>query len=298
MSNTNKICFEYIINNRARQYNTSVAVNDKHLVIGNPGENCLLVYSSNEFGKWVEARKIFPPIDSLSHKFGFGFGVNFQLDEDALVTNVKTLKPQSYEFNSLSVYSQRCLIRLNRDDDLTPIRPIMEKKEGKARFNLLSQSKIRSFVFLDNGEQNFGCYGEAVAIHGNLLLIGSPYYKNNKSRAWLIDIDRPRDRAVKLEAADSIFGQAVAISKKFAIATAGSKWYLRPYNQLPISPRPRTLIRSINTGCSSVIDNLGVLSLSDNTLALFRSRTSGRFNSSLRLYHLDIDLRNTFHEAV
>lgn len=285
----NKFCIESGRGIKYRDFGISVAVNDKHLVIGNPTENCLLVYSSNVFGKWIEARKIFPPIDSLSHKFGLGFGVNFQLDEDALVTNFKTSKPQSSRLNSLGVYSQRCLIKLNEGDDFKPVRQIMEKKEGKIRFNLLFGGKIKSFVFLDNDEPNFGCYGRAIAIHSNLLLIGSPYYKSNKSRAWLIDVDRPKNRPIRLEAANSVFGHAVAISQKFALATAGSKWYSRPYDKLPISPRPRTLIRSINTGCSSVIDNLGLLSLSDNTLALFRSRTAGRFNSSLRLYHLDKD---------
>lgn len=285
MSNLNKFCVRSGIDEKYADFGFSVVVNDKHLVIGNPTENCVWVYSSNEYGKWLEKRKIFPPTDSFSYKVGNGFGFKLQLDGNTLVASAKTLKTQSCYLNPLNLSLQRYMIRLDRDKEFRRIRSVMEKIPGKIRFNLISQEDIKSFVFLDNGEENFGYLGNAVAVHKNMLLIGSPSRKKN-SRAWLIDTAN-KNRAIEIKASNNITGEAVVISRKFAISGMGMTWHRILYDEFQSIPNPITIIRAIDSGLTTTISAIGTPSLSDNILALMRFNTPGRFNSSLKLYRLD-----------
>jgi len=123
------------------------------------------------------------------------------------------------------------------------------------------------------GEASFG---SDIALHNNLLLVGSPSY-TEPGGAWLFDLKRLEEKPTKIvpeniDFATVNFGQTVAISEQFAAVGHGGR--LWAYPAYPNTGDPltftKTLIRNLRNGSTKVIDSFGELSLSGNILAVMR----------------------------
>ena len=86
MSNPNQICFLPQADD-SYSFAHSVAINDKYLVVGDPGANRIVIYQKNSQNQWYRNREIYPPNNSTSYQRGNGFGMNLLLGENSLIVN-------------------------------------------------------------------------------------------------------------------------------------------------------------------------------------------------------------------
>ena len=75
MSNPDRVCFLPEAGD-TNSFASSVAVNDKYLVVGDPGANRVVVYQKDTEGQWHREREIYPPENSIPYEAGNGFGRN------------------------------------------------------------------------------------------------------------------------------------------------------------------------------------------------------------------------------
>lgn len=248
-------------------FGSSVAINNKYLAVGDPTANYVVIYTRDNSGKWLRTQEISPPINSIPDQVGRGFGSNLQLDGDVLAISAFTWELIPDRVN-LKTFYRRYLIGLNSETEVKAIDLPVEKKHGLVQFNLLSQGEIKQVTLPDNGERGFGednGLGYNFAFDSNLLLVGSPSYPTGGG-AWLFDLNQPESKPLKLTAPNIYIGESVALSEQFA---AVSDLFGDTVHDVPPLP-PKTLIRAINNGSTTVIDSYGELSLSGNILAVMR----------------------------
>ncbi len=296
MSNPNQTCLTSEPGDSV-SFGFSVAINDKYLAVGDPTANRVVIYTRDNQEKWLRTKEIVPPVDSIPDKIGRGFGRDLQLDGDVLVINALTWQltqdvtnPEEFQERSISVsnFYGRYLIRLDSEIEVKAIDLPMEKKSEVVKFNLLSEEKIQQVTLPNNREKAFGEHtglGYNFAFHNNLLLVGSPAYPQGGG-AWLFDLARPESKPLKLTISDAYIGTTVALNEQFAVV--GDLFGETIYDQLP----PKTLIRSLSNGSTTVIDSYGELSLSGNILAVMRFRSEdGEQAALLEVFRLDNDAK-------
>lgn len=301
MSNPNQICFLPEPGD-TNSFGSSVVVNDKYLAIGDPRANKVIIYTPNDSGKWNRTREILPPVDLNLDEDSSIFGNNLELDGDVLTISARTKNPEAQiahlprKARLLARYSYwRYLINLNTKTEVKPIDLLIKKEPGLVKFNLLRRGKIEQIVLPDNEEERFG---SDIALHQNLLLVGSPSYLE-AGGGWLFDLERLEAEPLKIvpkniDFATISFGETVAVSKEFAaIGHRGRVWYdpVRPYPYKGNShPFTKTLIQNLNNGLTKVLDSYGELSLSGNVLVVMRpSSPDGEQTPLLEVFRLDED---------
>ena len=294
MSNPNQTCFSPEQGD-SYYFGISVALNDKYLAIGDVGANRVIIYIRNNSGQWLRTKEILPPKDSTSYKIDYGFGRGLQLDGDVLVISALTQQetkevtnPELFQQTTVltSTFMGRYMIKLDSETEVQTIDLPLEKTPGFVHFNLLSEGRIRKITLPDNGEDKFGY---SVALHKNLLLIGSPPH-HTRGKGWLFDLDQPGNEPLKLDVQDAYMGDTVAISEQFAVVGDLGQWYY-PQIDIPNLP-PKTLIRSLSNASTTVIDSVGELSLSGNILAIMRSQSDGdEHEPLLEVFRLDSEAK-------
>ncbi|ELS03106.1 hypothetical protein Xen7305DRAFT_00028260 [Xenococcus sp. PCC 7305] len=164
-----------------------MVVNDKYLGVGDIGVNKVIIYTSDDAGRWSRTREILPPEDLALDREGSIFGHGLELNGDILTISARirnsdvlrdSLSP-SQAINTSPKYSyRRYLIDLKTDADVQPIELLVQREpeSNLVRFNLLRQGKIEQFSLPDMGEKYLGSnesfYGSRVALEQNLLLVG------------------------------------------------------------------------------------------------------------------------------
>ncbi|MEM9275575.1 MAG: hypothetical protein AAGA80_21815, partial [Cyanobacteria bacterium P01_F01_bin.143] len=278
MSNPNQTCFTPEPGD-TNSFGFYVVINDKYLAIGDPSANHVIIYTRDNSSQWIRTKEVLPPKNSTPSEIGYGFGRSLQLDKNILVINALTQQdtkdvtnPKLFQYRTMlmSTFFGRYLVNLDSEIEPKEIKPLIEKEQGFVRFNLLSEGKIRQITLSDNGEKNFG---SSVALHQNLLLVGSPP-TNQEGKAWLFDINNLDDKPLELKASNILMGGSVAISEKFVVV--GSKVSgaiiqnnrLLIQNDLPIITK--TLIKNLKNNSTTIVDGVGTLSLSGNILARIR----------------------------
>ena len=283
MSNPNKTCFLPEPRD-TNSFGSSVAINNKYFVVGDPGASKAIVYILDDSKKWVRTREILPPadLDLSEHSSIFGYGL--ELNGDILTINARTENPANKIASAhlprlariRDRYSGwRYLINLKTGTEVKLIKPLMKKEPDMVWFNLLRRDKIEQFVLPDMGEKLFG---SDIALNRNLLLVGSPSY-TEAGGAWLFDLEHLEVEPIKIvpeniDFATISFGGTVAVSHQFvAIGHNGRLWgtpvSMYPY---PNNPHPfaKTLVKNLKNGSTKVIDSCGKLSLSKDILAVMR----------------------------
>ncbi len=297
MSNPNQTCLTSEPGDSV-SFGFSVAINNKYLAVGDPTANHVAIYIRDSQGKWFRSKEIVSPVDSIPDKIGRGFGRDLQLDEDVLVINALTSQntkdvtnPEDFQVRGIlnSLFYGRYLIRLNSETEVKAIDLPMKKKQGLVQFNLLSEGKIKQVTLPDNGEIAFGedtGLGYNFAFDNNLLLVGSPAYPQGGG-AWLFDLNRSENKPLQLTIPDAYIGATVALNDQFAVVSD----LLGETINDPKLP-PKTLIRSLSNGSTTVIDSYGELSLSGNILAVMRFRSEdGEQAALLEVFRLDNDAK-------
>ena len=283
MLNPNQICFLPEPKD-TNSFGSSVAINDKYLIVGDPGASKAIVYILDGSSKWVRTREILPPADLDLEEDSSIFGYGLDLNGDILTISARTKNPpKKIAYAHLPRLSRirarysggRYLINLKTGTEVKLIKPLIEKEPGLVRFNLLRQDKIEQFVLPDMGEELFS---SDIALDQNLLLVGSPSYVE-PGGAWLFNLERLEAEPIKIipknvDFATISFGGTVAVSEQFvAIGHNGRLWgtpvSMHPY---PSNPHPfaKTLIKNLKNGSTKVIDSCGKLSLSEDILAVMR----------------------------
>lgn len=290
MSNPNQTCFTQEQGD-SYYFGISVAINNKYLAIGDLGANRVIIYIRKNSGEWLRTKEIMPPKDSTPYKIGYGFGRDLQLDGDVLVISALTQQetkevtnPELFQQRTVltSTFMGRYMINLDSETEVQTIDLPLEKTPGFVHLNLLSEGKIRKITLPNNGEEKFGY---SVAIHKNLLLVGSPPYRT-RGKGWLFDLEQPGSEPLKLDAQDAYMGDTVALSEQFAVVGDLGQWYY-PQIDVPNLP-PKTLIRSLRNASTTIIDSVGELSLSGNILAIMRSQSDGdEHEPLLEVFRLD-----------
>ncbi|MBE9171335.1 hypothetical protein IQ238_28860 [Pleurocapsales cyanobacterium LEGE 06147] len=258
-------------------FGCSIAINNKYLAIGDYLANRVVIYTRDNYGQWSRSKIVVPPKDALPERvgYGFGYGDRLQLDGDFLIIsasvaedirNVTNLEGFQRITNSGCYFDERYLINLDSETEVKPIGLPIEKNAGLVTFNLFSEGKIRKVILPDRGERGFG---SSFAHHKNLLLVGSPHYREEIG-AWLYDLDRLDREPEKLAPFNVYHGMTVALNEDFAvvgdIGDSGGAYRTFPDD---IQNRPKwTLIKAIKSGFTTTIPKIGKLSLSGNILAI------------------------------
>ena len=281
---------------------SSIVINQKYLAIGDISANRVIIYTPNDSRQWIRTKEILPPRDFDSAIKGSIFGYNLEIEENILSISARSKsfisKEQVAHLSPLEKikanYSYwRYLINLETQTEVKSVRLLVEKEFDSVSFNLLREGKIEQVVLHSKGEQWFGA---DIALHQNLLLVGSPSY-TEAGGAWLFDLDKPQTESIKLipknvNFATVNFGETVAISEQFAVVgNRGILWYL-PAGSRTGNPEAftKTLIRNLKNGSTKIIDNYGELSLSSDILAITRFPSpDGEFKPLLEVFHLNED---------
>ena len=282
MSNPNKTYF-FPEPDDSQYFGFSVAINKKYLVVGDIGKSKVIIYISDDSGRWSRDREIQPPVNIAFDGRDSIFGNSLELDGDILTISAR-IRNLDISKDGLSLtqaantspqYSyRRYLINLKTETKVKPIDLLVQPKpeSNLVRFNLLRQGKIEQFVLPDMGAKYLGSdkssYSSMVALHESLLLVG--YSSPDKTGgAWLFDLDRPKAKPQRLAVENNALGSTVAIYQQFAaVGSNGHYWYFPQGNVRDRSFK--TLIRNLNNGSTTVIDSFGELSLSGDILAIMR----------------------------
>ena len=297
MSNPNQICFLPETGD-TRAFASSVAVNDKYLVVGDPGANRIVVYQKNVRDKWYRERKIYPPENSILYQADNGFGRNIRLDKNALLVDALSIEPIKKSAPTTVVPGShgQYFVRLDRIEEPIPLDfPNNGKEGGAVQFCILLEDRPQLVTLADNNEELFSTSltkYRNFAVHKNLLLVGSPSRHvaspNSKSgKGWLFNLQALNTEAIELSSTSAFIGDTVAISEQFAVVgNKKSSLFLRRSIWLP-----KTLIRSLKNGSTVVIDDWGRLALDKNilTVMLPSSRSYFRSVALLQMFRLNED---------
>jgi len=294
MSNPNQVCFLPEPGD-TNSFASSVAVNDKYLVVGDPGANRVVVYQKDSQGQWHRGREIYPPESSIPYQAGNGFGRNLRLDKNTLLADASSIEPiqKNRPITAVLGSDGQYFVRLNRLEEPIPLDlPNNEEKRGFIEFCILLEDEPKIVTLADNNEELFSTSlikDRNFAVHKNLLLVGSPsnYTVKKDGKGWLYNLQALNSGGVELAYSNAFIGDTVALSEQFAVVgNKKSRRFLRDR----ISS-PKTLIRSLNNDSTVVIDNWGKLALDRNllTIMLPSSRSYFRSVALLQMFRLDED---------
>jgi|GEM_PF-1154847 len=276
----------------------STAINNEHLVIGDPKANRVIVYNRDEDKKWLRSTEILPPKDSLAEQVGSGFGGNLALDGNTLVILAETENPSSDYSLFRAVYrtflDQKNLVeridvdrkdliignRIAADNGKIVFTEQEKNKNGlinKTYVNILTNLKIKR-IRKKNSIFN------AVSIKNNILLIGDIELQN-KTYAWKVDLNSFFPKLKKLSLPFIHLGREVAISDRFFAANVGLSLNILEHNY------ETTIVKSINNDSTVVFydSDFSKVYLDRNILARvkFSEPMIPGSNSILEIYRLD-----------
>ena len=299
MSNSNQICF-LPESGDTKSFASSVAINDKYLVVGDPGANRIVVYQKNAQGRWYREREIYPPENSTSYQRGNGFGISLLLGENALIVNNWSTNKATYKTDPGypgSIFYRQYFIQLDREQEAIPIELSLNVKKGFISFYILSEDKPKLITLLDNNEDISSYHIKRLsnfALSKNLLLVGSPsrhMYSPNSGRGWLFNLQALNSEAIELASSKAFIGDTVALSEQFAVVGNRRNRQLKRTRKLSKNniSYPKTLIRCLSNGSTTVIDDWGRLGLDKNilTVMLPSSQSQVGENSVLKVFYLD-----------
>ena len=294
MSNSNQICFLPKPGD-SHSFASSVAINDKYLVVGDPGANRIVVYQKNAQDRWYREREIYPPENSVPYQAGNGFGRNLRLDKNTLLADTSSIEPIQKNLPITAVPGSRgqYFVRLDREDEPLPLEfPNNEKERGFIQFYILSEDRLKTVTLADNNEELFSTSltkDRNFAVHENLLLVGSPsnYTFKQDGKGWLYNLQALDSGGIELACSNAFIGDTVALSEQFAVV--GNKKTRRFLRDRVSSPK--TLIKSLKNDSIVVIDNWGSLALDKNilTVMLPSSRSHFRSVALLQVFRLNED---------
>ena len=185
MSNPDQVCFLPEPGD-TNSFASSVAVNDKYLVVGDSGANRVVVFQKNTQGQWYRDREIYPPENSIPYERSNGFGINLMLGENALiVNNWSTMGVTNNTNHSIpcSIFRGQYLIQLDREQSVIPIELSISEKEGFIEFYVLLEDQLWLITLPNNNKDLFSYHIKHFsnfAVSNNLLLVG-----------WLPDTSMP-----------------------------------------------------------------------------------------------------------
>lgn len=240
-----------------------------------------------------------PPINSVPYKLGRGFGNNLRLDNDALLISdeIILITPETEQYTkgvvdseefqfveSVPVYVSTYLAKLSSDAEPQRLKLSPNTTPaGFSKFTMLSEGKVKQILLSKNGEEEFGY---SAALHNNLFIVGSPCFDTGRG-AWLFELDQPGKQPLKLKLPNTYLGTTVAISDQFA--AVGDRGRFAGFYEDSDLPR-KTLIRAIDSDATSVLDEVGILSLSKNILAVMRPKVPDEESPALlKVFNLDRD---------
>ena len=274
----------------------SIAINSEYLAVGDPNANRVCIYTRNNCKQWIRSKYILPPVNSVSYRIGRGFGRNLTLNDNVLLINDEIIlissetqqyikgivDPEEFQFvDSVPVFVSKYIAKLNSKAELQRIKFYPSKTPGFVEFTMLSKGSLKQIILPDNGESKFGY---SSALYKNLFLVGSPCL-NTGGGAWLFELDKPEKKPLKLSLPNTYMGTTVAISEQFA--AVGDRAGFVSFDDVSDLPK-KTLIKAIHSGATSVIDEIGTLSLSKNILAIMRPKLPDRIRPEvLKVFHLD-----------
>lgn len=297
MTNHNQICF-YPEADDTNSFGFSVAINNQYLAVGDPGANRIVIYQKDSHNRWQRDHKIYPPENSLPHKAGFGFGGNFELNGNILMVHSATRKnptapylvnPKDYKaflqgnIDDYKVLSQKYIFDLDRKNMVMQIDCSSEKQKNFTNFYILHNGEPRLITLPNNNEEMFGV---SIAIHNNMMLIGSPPSRKNsdpkQGKGWLFNLNNLDSEPKVLTAEKACLGKSVALSSQFAVV--GNRGNEQLLGNLGLYPK--TLIVSLDNDSFSLIDNQGYLSIYKDILAVMRPLAAMQ-TPLLQLFYLD-----------
>ena len=289
MSNPDKTCF-FPEPGDTNSFGTSVAINDKYLVVGDPNANRVIVYENDLSGRWQRHREIYPPKNSIIYQVGNGFGQYLWLDKNGLIVNSITRQfSKTINFNTPPTsYFERYFIQLDTRE-VTKLEVTEQKKEDFLQFYILSDGKLK-LVELPNSDRELSTSSielfNSFAVHNDLLLICSPS-PYTKGKGWLFNLKSLEELPTELTTKNGYLGDTVALSDQFAIVgNSGTRRFNHDYLY-----HPETLIKSLKNDSTMVTDIQGRLSLEGNILAVMlpSSRSYFRAVALLQLFRIDED---------
>ena len=293
MSNPDQVCFLPEPGD-TNFFASSVAINDKYLVVGDISANRIVVFQKNTQGQWYRDREIYPPENSILYQAGNGFGKNLRLDKNSLLTDASSIIRinKTAPFNIVPGSCGQYFIRLDREDEAQLIDIPSNKKDGYIQFYILSEDEPKLITLPDNNEELFRdslTKYRNFAVHKNLLLVGSPsnYTVRKDGKGWLYNLQALNSGGIELAGSNAFIGDTVALSEQFAVVgNKKSRRFLRDHVS-----SPKTLIKSLKNDSTVIIDNWGRLALDKNilTVMLPSSRSHFRAVALLQIFRLDED---------
>lgn len=297
MISSNRVCLPSESGDSG-DFGSYIAINNKYLAVGDAYANRVSIYTHDDNNQWTRSKYILPPVNSVPYRFGQGFGRNLELDDNALLISDEVIlispeteqyiegvvEPEEFQLvDSVPVFVGRYFAKLSSEAEPQRLTFYPNTAPGFSEFRMLSEGKIKRIVLSKNGEDEFGY---SVALHKNLFLVGSPN-SDIGGGAWLYELDKPEKEPLKLVHPNTYMGTTVAISEQFA--AVGDRGGFVGFYHVTDLPK-KTLIRAIDSGATSVIDEIGILSLSKNILAVMRPELPDEEPPALlKVFHLDQD---------
>lgn len=273
MSDSKKFCI-FSEFKTINSFDISVAVNNKYLIVGYPSENKIVVYMRDDFNQWIRKKEILPPQNSTPKKYGHGFGQYLELSQDTLLITATTvmsskdvIEPEDFQtivFDKswfIGKYIVRLDLKISEKEVQTLDFPHKEIS-GFDQFTKLSKGKVKHIIIPAKKGVDVG----GVALYENNFLVGySSYYTGGGG--LLFDLENSEKQASNLFFNGVYMGKTVALSGKFAAIGDPALFSSPQIDNDPILPR-KTLIKALESGATTVIDDIGKLSLSNNILAI------------------------------
>lgn len=291
MISSNRICLPSEPGYSA-YFGFSVAINDQYLAVGDFNANRVSIYTCNNSDQWTKSRYILPPTNSVPHRVGYGFGRSLKLDGDVLLIGAATRQStkdvanlQEFQFidESSATFVGQYLTKLSSEAEIQTLDFSIDTTPEFVKFTILLEGEVKQIVLPDNGEEEFSY---STAHYQNLFLVGSPN-KDTGGGAWLFELDKPEKKPLKLSLPNTYLGKTVAVSEEFiAVGFDATSYGVDDTPNL----LKKTLIRSVDSGATSVIDEVGILSLSKNILAVMRPELPDNPKPPLlKVFRLDSD---------
>lgn len=280
---TSQICFKSD-DSDSSAFGQAIAANEKYIVVGDPKANHVVVYEKQGSGDWSRVREILPPTDSMTAQVGSGFGYDLALHHNSLIIGAYTEKhkPESQAgfqwTNQLGVafsggvYQVSLVNRSNirridtvaageitgfsvaADDNLIAFGTKQEVESGiwHGKVEILGGETSQITPPTASAAQSFAI---DIDLKNHLLLVGAPF--DETGAAWLFNLRSPADAPQRLARPDTHVGSTVALSEKFAIASARvSGTYA--------STAPQTLIFDLQTNTLQVLAGFGEVAIAQD----------------------------------
>lgn len=290
-------------------FGSSLAINKKYLAVGDSDANHVIIYKRNESGRWIRLKEISPPKNSIPDRIGHGFASkSLDLYGDTLIIKsyINALNSNgTIEKNFSAIYK----IIISKENIPEPINAnlitidnqktvFIQYPNNKDHFSSKGDFKIGIKKTISDSKISYlktrkyirkikNFYPSSIALKNNLLLI-SDYVDNNEVYAWLFNLNDQKNAPQSITLPNVETADTIEISDDLIVINAN--FIVSKLKNIPIDYFPITIIKSINSNVTTIINNYQrtQISLDKNILVMLFPLPKGNIGPNiLKIFRID-----------